>query len=1726
MKNLIILLSLLFLSTSVFTQNDKFSSRSDAFIQDLGKFIKDSKSESAITEFELFEGFWSSASLGTENQSAFIDLSNRLAKKRYRAYPHFSSLMKATRLAVDSQKVVPAVMDTLMMTFRKALDNYKRPEYESFFRCIVPFLERNTLNNGSKNDIVAKGKFKIVWREETVVELPEEEEEETNVIGAKEAWEDGTQDEGDTDSEEDNGDEDEYGDWDSWDDDSAEDDWGTDDAFSEDSFEEDYGNEDIAEEEVEEELIIGYVAPDLPVIKGAVIEFDNVDFEFTTRYDSVTLKQTKATFLISQRKVVGEGGTFDWTSTGLDENVKGTFKEYVFTTNKILIEAEGFTLTYEGRLEKPVEGVFMFASTKHASPKSADYPRFMSYNADVNLAYLGEDVKYTGGFSLNGRKIYSSCVSMAKSKIEVFKDGYRKFVTKAVYFELGDSIITANPSSVTVFFGGGFAYTPGIQTAKNNSTGNDSIPPLALAPVEAGPPTDSIYHPSVRLKYHIQTEKLSVYKNKSKYKETPFVDTYHAIDIDVDAIYWGINDSLMTFNILSGRKEVTAFFKSKNFFSEEDYVRQKGLYPFHPLQVLVGYSRRYEKETFYMPSLVKYSKQSEKALHFAMTDMMRSGFIDYEPFSGKITLKEKAIFYVDSRGFKVDYDVILIQSVNPPAANASLNLINNALTIDGVDSVYFSDSLDVNFYPVGRRLKMLKNRKILFDGAVNTSIYNFNGRNFTFDYELFSIDLIDIDSIKFNIQTTDSVTGRSKGTRQIDNKLSYSSGTLFIDSTTNKSSKEKFPQYPYFDANRGAYVFFNQADILGGAYDTTVFFKIPPFASDSMSSKQEKTVGFDGQFVSGGIFPTFDEKLGVMADFSFGFQHTVPPEGYQTYGGDGVFFGTLKLNKEGLRGKGFIQYLNTVIESEDFIFYTDSMVAVGSSCSTLPGINEHVSESVTFPQLEIENYEIKWYPGKDSMVVSNLMDSFSFYDSTANLTGGVNISHKGLTGFGIFENASSRTVSPKFKFEETLFTARDAEFEILSDVQGKPAVKSDFVQVLFMLDEGYATFSPEEKGFAANEFPYLQYKTSIDQGRWDFDQRIVTMTIPEGGDNSQSYFYSTHRDQDSLVFNADKAVYSMDALSLHVSGIPYIVVADGKIFPNNNELFIKENAVVTPLHNAKIVMDTINEYHHLYDGNLNIVSRSRFIGDAKYSYINLLGDSLYIKFNSFELVETIISKKEVDIHTVSHGIIAEEDAFLMAPNMYYRGEATMHANKRLLSLHGAIQLDMEGELPAPNWLNYDKEDEVDQIVINTEGQKTANGKPVLTGVHYSPALGDYYATFLGQKGGRKDFSIFTSEGIFLYKPETKEYLVGDSLKILGQKYGGSLFSYNQEKEIVKIEGLIDVFGQPEVVSEEEKRDFSKTVENTEHPVEVVISAKGEKHLLDSTFYIEGLTFVTLDYEAKALDAMGFDLAQMASLYAIEPAYSFNDTLAYEIADIAGEESAQKFRDDPFLALPNMSKTFANGIVLTDVHLIWDKEHKSWYSKGGFGIGSVGKHQVNSIVTGYVEIKKGKGYEYSVNLYVELNDRVWYYISFEKNKLLTVSSNPIYNEIIAKKNTRARNEPVGNYFYDIAPSSFKVRFFKRFIETYLNGEGIDGLPSVHPNEGGEDEEYDEDTEYDNSDVGEEDYNEEELDDDELTDEEEDEFFEEMQDEVEEPFEESEDEEESDNYYDEEEIEVEP
>jgi len=59
------------------------------------------------------------------------------------------------------------------------------------------------------------------------------------------------------------------------------------------------------------------------------------------------------------------------------------------------------------------------------------------------------------------------------------------------------------------------------------------------------------------------------------------------------------------------------------------------------------------------------------------------------------------------------------------------------------------------------------------------------------------------------------------------------------------------------------------------------------------------------------------------------------------------------------------------------------------------------------------------------------------------------------------------------------------------------------------------------------------------------------MTKDEATPLENSYFYTTRKELDSLSFNATKAEYDIKSQQLKVSGIPYIIVADAKITPEN-----------------------------------------------------------------------------------------------------------------------------------------------------------------------------------------------------------------------------------------------------------------------------------------------------------------------------------------------------------------------------------------------------------------------------------------------------------------------------------------------------------------------------------------------------------------------------------------------
>ena len=1260
-------------------QTKTFSKKPNEFIKEFKTSIFTKCTDEQKEDLEKFQIFWDGGTLNKAQKEKTIASIQLLKDKKQKAIPTFLQVANVLQYAHGILNARSSQLDSLLNIFEYSFTNYSPNEIKFLLKTLENYTKENLLYEGKTHNIYTTGgnfDFKLLKVVEEVYDDYSFEEEPEE----EESFDDN---------------------FDNWDEESSDDDWGT-SWEDEETLEEE---EEFQEEgELSDELVDAiYAGEEESIDDGPIITFADANLLISTSYDTVNIQSFTGELRLTDGKVVGSQAEFDWTSVGLSKQVKAKFGNFSFNISKPEINAEDVLMSYPEKIDEEVKGIFQFKTSRRKKDTYSSFPRFMSYSNKVKLKGFGDEIEYIGGFALNGNRIFSSCVSGAPSTIIVSDSGIVKFKSQARYFEFNDSMITSNLSRVILYIA-----------------------------------EDSITHPGTKLFFDKQHKKLRLRKDQGNFKEAPFENSFHQLDMDVDAINWTFSDTVITMVMVGAKNEVPAFYDSQLSFSETKYIRLKSIFPFHPLQMIMNYAKKKKTKDFLSEDIARYYKQKPYAVKTAMISLSKKGFVKFNNETGEASLTEKAFHYYKSRRQKKDYDIISVKSLGPKGNNSILNLNNNDLIVDGVDKVVLSDSNDVLFFPKDRRIIFQENRNMLFDGIVQTSNYVFNGRDFKFDYDSFLLKLDNIDSIEFSIEVTDSVTGK-KVRQKVDNKLTYSRGTLTIDKTTNKSGVEKNPRYPHFDANDGALVAFNKKDILNGVYDTSFRYEIPPFAVDSLSGDIENTLSFDGEFHSGGVFPAIKQKLDVQDDLGFGFTHQVPEEGYPLYGGEARFFGTVTMGKNGLRGGGKIVFLNTILESMDFVFYKDSVKGLGDIANTIAGTHPEAEVGVTFPQCQVSDYEMSWYPRKDSMHITNYENAFHLFDDEVEINGALVITSKGMKGIGLVETQGSLTISKNISFKERSFTATEGQFEILSTIVGKPALRSDYVNVDLDLDARKAVFSPAKEGFASNDFPFLKYRTSLNDGVWDMEKRIVKMEKPIELDISESYFYSTKKSQDSLAFNAEKATYIIDSLKLLVEGVESIAVADAKIFPDGSKLEIKENAKITALENAVVIMDTLNEYHTLRNTNIIINSKNDFDGSGYYQFVNYEGGTLLLEFSEFQL-EKVKNEDRVELHTVSRGILAEEDKFYIAPKMLFKGEVTMQAHRKLLSMDGFIKLDLKGKVESARWLKHKTKEEDDDIRIDLDAQD----EQLISGVHFSESKRNYYCTFLGETRDEDDQTMFSS----------------------------------------------------------------------------------------------------------------------------------------------------------------------------------------------------------------------------------------------------------------------------------------------------------------------------------------------------------------------------------------------
>ena len=1319
---------------------------------------------------------------------------------------------------------------------------------------------------------------------------------------------------------------------------------------------------------------------------GAVIHIKKGDLYLANYSDTFKIRATEGYFLIKEGLFKGQNGKLTWENRGISaEKRYAKLKSYSFKKGDGEFYFQDAYLKDDGLINEAVAGDLTVVMSNSQTVLNK-YPEFLSYFArSRNTQLSNENIDFIGGIHLKGIEFSTQSKFAEPSSV--------------VYSENGNKIFSARSNS--------FDFN-----REKNSLGAEN----AALTIYHG--QDSLYNPLVNFEFDLNTKKLQAETDVKGFEFSPFRSSYYNVEMVGDRVTYDVNEDSLDITIVSAKREVPLIVESKDFYSDERYNELAQIFGFHPLTIAMQMVSR-DWDYFYIADVVDKYGYDEDLIKITMKYLMAYGYVKYEEAIGRVEVLDKSkhafrshLLQKSGRGY--DYDDLLIPSIIGNAPNATMSFRDSVLTIRGVSRFLVSDSLDVVIVPTNKEIRVLKDRDIEFDGSLNAGNFTFNGKGFKFEYDSFLVQLVQIDSIELAVELAE---GQKEA---LSNQLINTGGVLRINEPNNKSSLVSMPDFPIFKSGRNASVDFSDNEVLNGAYDSTVYFDVPPFELDSVADADPTKYSFKGTLYTNGILPNFEEDLRVMPDNSFGFIHQVPDSGYNLYNTDAKVFGELQLDNSGITTPGVIEYLTGTFEVERATLFLDSLVVEKGIRAELRGEDY---DTIPFPDMYIEEFSVNWLARSDSMILKNLNEEkpFSLFEDQADLNGEMVLQTTGLKGSGVMNLGASNLLSDSIFFKTESFNSSHTTFTLNAENSLKPILSSEDVKVNYDLSAQLADIEPEVSGNAALEFPFAQFKTSIPSAQWNIEQNVINMSKPEDIPLEESFFYSTNDALDSLAFNATAAIYEIEAKELKVKGIPFIQVADAKITPQGDSLTILENARIGTIYKAKIALDAINNYHSMFDGEIEILSRNRFRGKATYELINALKDTFAIQFNEFEYIE---ETKERPGHTRASGTVSGDQGVKVSSGFIFEGKITMYAFKEALELQGAVKLDLR-ELRERNiWIEYSSNDDINEVVIPFDEALTRQGQPLNAGIHFD-SRGDIYMSFITEKRDYMDYDFFVPKGGELYfDPADSSFRIDNPQKRddPNNYFAGSMFSYNEQNQVVTFEGKLDFLG-------------GTRGDN------ISAAGKGRGNLDSMNYEVQSMFTMSFGMTPEALGAMGQNLKEMGENLGVPRALDDRSELIYRVAEFIGDEATRKwdysYRTVPislFNASPNLE--LQKDIVLSDVNLKWSKQNKAYYSVGKIGLSNVSNIELNMELDGFMEIRKTTEGDI-ITLLLEMTDGTWYYFNYDGFTLASYSSNDAFNAQIMSTNL-GKNK-VGSFNPFTATQAEVIQWVTDFRKLYL---GID------------------------------------------------------------------------------------
>lgn len=1323
---------------------------------------------------------------------------------------------------------------------------------------------------------------------------------------------------------------------------------------------------------------------------GPVVIVPKTDIIGTTAGDTIRVYNTGGKYEYAKTLWTGERGDVDWTKAGLPKSeVFASFGKYEIDMSKSSYEVNGVQFTYKNYFSKTITGRLEDKLLTGVTKDNIRFPRFTADRESVPPQEISANVMYYGGFTLAGSKIAGEADG-DKAMLVVYKPNTK------------NKVLTAFSSNVAI-------TKPEKVTASNAS-------------VSLYFDKDSIFHPSVTLVYNLQTNELKLLRSEGSLGKSKFLNSYHMMDFDADVVTWNLANNYIDINTVSTSGIKAAVYESKEYFSTEKMREIRGNVNYDPLSLL-----KKHKENFDFNEILAYdyakmisptmTVQQIKPLIFML---VQEGFITYDEKQELITIGDKIDHYVRSNAKQKDYDNIRIES-RSKQENSRIDLTTKEMKMEGVESVPISYANSTIFMPENKTISIKKNRDMVFDGLVFCGRLDLFGKNHSFLYDSFNMVLPQIDTLIMNIPDGEKLDAYGKPKlRPINSVLENLRGDLNINIPINKSGRADLPQFPVFRSLDKSKVHYDAPNIRAGSYDRERFFyEVNPFTLDSLNNLSVKNLVFNGTLYSADIFPAIKEPLRVQKDLFLGFELKSPPEGFEIYKKKGRFISDISLNGQGLSGRGTIKYQTATFDSKDIQFYPDSLFATTDVFALAQSKGAYES-----PTAKNSKNSVAWYPYSDLMnIQASPKDPFIMFNDRIKLDGSLTVTNKGISGAGVADWDDAQLISNQFKFKSEELQADTAELKIKS-------IEGDKVTFNTPNVNAFVDFKKNTGFFKSNldnnrtDFNYNQYYTTIDEFFWDINAKKLQFSVPKGAEGAS--FTSTHPNQDSLTFKATNADYSLVTSIIEAKNVKEILVADSRVIPKNGNVTIKPEAEMEVLKDAIIEASAATKKHIVENATAQIFGKNKMSASGRYKFIAKNTAAQYIEMPKIEVIladSSMLDKKKkqkIDYIIRGEGTIAQNDNFILYPNVSYYGKTEFFSTLDNLKINGFTRIDFKSPHVSSNFFEVNTLVNTENLEMTVAGAKDPNGREVRTGIFVSKAgIEPLYTNILNNQIAPIDVPLIEAKGIVKHNFEKNEYVFGDEAKINKEEdfAKGNILRFTPASHSVYAEGALDLGLEYGVIKETAFGSVTNDLAKNTYSFHttVAIPLELDKLLLERIgfiFYEDNFDLTDVDYADSKILQHWVEMVQPKTFKKIQE-------------EVAAKGVFQK------------PKELTSQLILTDLKMEYDPLERNYKSVGKFGLAFIGEKAIHKKISGWVEFGHRLGSDF-MNIYITTTFGDYLYISFSGVNLEVVSSIDDINKMInaIDPNKRKIKGEGALYYTYFQGTDFKAKNFVKRMKGEL------------------------------------------------------------------------------------------